>query len=569
VGSKKKTKNPPKKAKSSKKWLFIIVAIFLFFGIVSGGVFAFQYFYKGKIYPGIKVAGENLMGLTKEQAQDKLTQKLAGFDAKELKANANGKEFSQKLEDLQIQFDLEKTVEKAVSEGRNEKWYLNLKKQVLNLFGKQVDLDFGFSEPRLNQFVLDVATNVDEPAVNATFALKNGDLEITGVEKDGKVISKEELREKTLKSIGKFSFDTIEISRQKAEPELKAKEILEAKEDFLKYVQKPLVLKYSGGSITITTEKLALLINFKKKVDSQNLEATPDGDKIEKYLKTQEAKINQAPKNAVLGFVSGEIKVLEQDKDGVALDLEKTTWAVISALNEGSPEVVVKTKASKAQVRQDNIEELGITELLGQGKSDFRGSSTSRIQNIKVGAAKFHGALVAPGAEFSFDTILGPVDASTGFLPELVILKDKMTKQYGGGLCQVATTAFRAAFWIGVPITERKNHAFRVGHYDWPYGPGMDATIYPPHPDLKFKNDTGHYILIQTSISGNILTFDFYGAKDGRTVKMEGPVTLEKNADGSMKTTVSQLVYNPDGSLKRKSTFNSNYDSPSKYPKVQ
>ena len=220
-------------------------------------------------------------------------------------------------------------------------------------------------------------------------------------------------------------------------------------------------------------------------------------------------------------------------------------------------------------MREDNIAELGIVNLLGRGQSDFSGSSSSRKHNIKIGASKYHGVLVEPGETFSFNKYLGPVDETGGFLPELVIKPGKLVKEYGGGLCQVATTAFRAALYSGVPITERKNHAFAVNYYSWPFGgPGVDATIYPPHPDLRFKNDTGKYILIQTSISGNRLTYDFYGTKGSRRAEVENPQYVEQNPDGSSKTVFYRNIYKNDVLVER-DPFYSFYKPASEYPKVE
>jgi vancomycin resistance protein YoaR len=171
--------------------------------------------------------------------------------------------------------------------------------------------------------------------------------------------------------------------------------------------------------------------------------------------------------------------------------------------------------------------------------------------------------LIKPGEEFSFIKILGPVDESTGYLPELVIKVDKTIPEYGGGMCQVSTTCFRAALNSGLKITARTNHAYPVQYYA---PQGTDATVYIPNPDLRFLNDTPEYILIQTHIEGTQLTFDFYGTSDGRQTKIVGPTVTSRGAGGAMKTVLYQEVYDANENLLRKSEFKSSYDSPSKYP---
>jgi vancomycin resistance protein YoaR len=134
--------------------------------------------------------------------------------------------------------------------------------------------------------------------------------------------------------------------------------------------------------------------------------------------------------------------------------------------------------------------------------------------------------LVAPGETFSFNDVLGDVSAFTGYQKAYTIQNGKTVLGDGGGVCQVSTTLFRALLDAGLLITERHAHAYEVSYYSLDSPPGMDATVFGPTVDLKFKNDTGHYILIQSNanLDNYALTFELYGTKDGRTVSIMKPV---------------------------------------------
>jgi len=95
----------------------------------------------------------------------------------------------------------------------------------------------------------------------------------------------------------------------------------------------------------------------------------------------------------------------------------------------------------------------------------------------------------------------------------------------GGGVCQVSTTLFRAAFWTGLPIVERAPHGYRVAYYEQGAAAGLDATVFQPSPDLKFLNDTGAWLLVETSSDPRkaTVTFRLLGSKPDREVRMEGP----------------------------------------------
>jgi vancomycin resistance protein YoaR len=142
-----------------------------------------------------------------------------------------------------------------------------------------------------------------------------------------------------------------------------------------------------------------------------------------------------------------------------------------------------------------------------------------------------NGILIKPGEEFSFDKAVGDVSSLTGYKQAYVIQNGRTVLGDGGGVCQVSTTFFRAILDAGYPITERNPHAYRVHYYEEDSGPGIDAAIYTPTVDLKFKNDSGHYLLVQSYIDTEEmrLTFELYGTKDGREVTIGKPVILSQS----------------------------------------
>ncbi len=237
--------------------------------------------------------------------------------------------------------------------------------------------------------------------------------------------------------------------------------------------------------------------------------------------------------------------------DGIELDLETSAELISYAIQTGSDQVTLAIKKTPAQVvvEDEELKKVGIKEIIAVGRSDFYPSSRKRIQNIMAGANRFNGFLVHPGEEFSFNTQLGLVDGTTGYAQEYVILGPKVVKEYGGGLCQVSSTAYRGVMLAGFEITERHHHSFAVSHYK-PYG--SDATIYQGVKDFRFKNDTDTSILIQTRRGGkrnSELFFHYYGTKPGRDVKIFGPKIYKRRNALPAKVTYSSSV--PAGSSRK------------------
>ena len=303
----------------------------------------------------------------------------------------------------------------------------------------------------------------------------------------------------------------------------------------------------------------------KHKIKKKSL-ASVKKEKISSFLESLGERINQNPIDAKFKIENNKVTTFSLSHNGFKLNTEKSVEIIAKALLKNDANVQninLAYEILRPEISSENVNQLGINALIGKGTSDFRGSTKSRVHNIKIASARFNGTLIKPKEEFSFIDTLGEVNKKNGYLPELVIKHNKTEPAFGGGICQVSTTVFRAAIYSGLKITARRPHAYPV-HY---YNPqGLDATVYIPRPDLRFINNTPGYILIQTEIKGTKLAFYFYGIDDGRKIETIGPKIIQRNSDGSMKTTFTQKVYDAKKSLIINDVFNSNYDSPNKYP---
>ena len=219
---------------------------------------------------------------------------------------------------------------------------------------------------------------------------------------------------------------------------------------------------------------------------------------------------------------SGAITFSGVGLTGRSLNVELATTLTIQALDAGISDVrlPVNVLQPKVTVTDADLLAQGIKEVVTVGESNFDNSPANRRHNIAVGLAKFNGHFIPQGSVFSFVETLGPVTGATGYKKELVIKGNRTEPDYGGGLCQVSSTAYRGAWEFGFPITQRINHSYVVNHYA-PYG--TDATVYPPSVDIKFKNDSPGALLMQTFSIGDLAYFVYYGTKDSRKSEVIGP----------------------------------------------
>ncbi len=239
------------------------------------------------------------------------------------------------------------------------------------------------------------------------------------------------------------------------------------------------------------------------------------------------------PVDAIFTYQNNHVTAFQASSNGQDIDIAhvqlQMQQEIPFILASGKPQhitIPITLKTLYPKISTQSANKLGIKELIGMGTSLFQGSIAGRIYNVELAARRISGTLVAPGDTFSFDQTLGDVSSFTGYQQAYVIQNGKTVLGDGGGVCQVSTTLFRAALHAGLPIVERHAHAYRVEYYEEDGPPGIDATVYVPTVDLKFKNDTGHYILIQSVVDPSILrlTFYIYGVSDGRKATLTTPV---------------------------------------------
>lgn len=194
--------------------------------------------------------------------------------------------------------------------------------------------------------------------------------------------------------------------------------------------------------------------------------------------------------------------------DRFKLDPEAARAALLAAVKDPAMKPAqAKVLSQTAPERDLNFFiSRGITGHLGTGNTNYTGSSKARMTNIHVGASRFKDRLFE-GGTFSFNQFLGPINRAAGFVDGLVIAGDRTEEGLGGGICQVSTTVFRSLYRAGLPVLERSPHSYQVGYYK---PQGLDAAIYQPTLDLKFKNDTGGAIWFQTDWNDATGEFNVY-----------------------------------------------------------
>jgi len=478
--------------------------LFLFSAVVALAFFNFGAD-NGKIAKNVYVENINISNLNKSEAENLLKLHSEELLNTSFKIVVGDFSKSTNLKSIGVEINLPETINSAYDIGRVGAWYKKIYNKFWSFFKKEnLELKYSINKEVLGQKMLEYFPTLEMPAQNATLIYDIQKNSFTPQKESvGRVVDKNPIILAIVNSVINLQVDDIYTNTVTDYPQIKLNGISQAQTRAQEIISSApyLLILENDEIVPLENQTLASFVQFipdQSSRDQLNLEISTST--ITTFLNTVGVGFNRSIIDAVLVVENNKVAAFNLPQEGRSIVIDQSVNSIKEALGSHQKEIKIYFIYQKPQIDEAKIKEYGLTAKLGQGMSNFFGSSESRKFNISLGTSKFNGLLIKPGEEFSFDKILGDVDKEHGWKAELVIKNGGVSPDYGGGLCQVSTTMFRAAVNAGLQITERYPHAFPVRYYD---PQGFDATIYPPSPDLKFINNTPNYIMIQTRIEGN------------------------------------------------------------------
>lgn len=528
-------------------WLFFLLTIGALVLAAVGVLAAYQFSYAERIYPGVQVAGISLRGATLSDATVIIADELTPYPGTAVTLYYGERTWLLSPGDLGVAIDARATASAAYAVGRQS---LTGASGVSGLSGLARDLasqwqalrvgtvvspTLRFDESRLAFTLRRITQEVDLPPREGSLAISG--LEVSAVPgENGRRVNAEATRRALIAAVKAGGAATVELVVEERRPSITS--VQEAADRARGLLKRRFTLIADGleGAKRFAVDPAALRqwLSFVPVTGTDGtveLSVQLYREPIRSLVQQIGAEIDRRPYDALLDFdpKNGEIVVLRSSQPGQQLDVETSLGIIEAAVMadpaaqsaeiSGSQEITLPVQILPPKVDSSKIAEMGIVEQVSEGTTYFKGSSAERVHNIVNAADKLRGAVVPPGEQFSFYAWVGDVSTANGFVDSLIIVGDRTEVGVGGGVCQVSTTVFRAAFWGGFPVVERYPHSYVVSWYG---EPGMDASIYTPTADFRFLNDSGHYILIQPEIDlkRGRLTFHIYGSST-RTVEAE------------------------------------------------
>lgn len=517
-------------------------------------VLGFQLWYGGRIYPGVKVGGVDVGGLTPQAAAIELTSQINFPQHGRIVLQEGQKTWMVTPAEMGLYLDPENSAARAYQLGRDGGLGKRLDEQFTSWSsGSYLAPAMIFDQRAAYTYLANLAKEIDTPVMEAGLGVEGTEVIVRSGQR-GRSVDMDATLQAISQQITLMQDGVVPIVVKETAPVIL--DATEQAEKARQILSQPLTLalpdgESGAGPWVFDQQTLAAMLNIERRSSADGAEYAVglNSEMLVTFLSNLAPELQRYPQNARFIFNDDTLKldVLEPSVRGRTLDVEATLKAVREKTDNGEHTVPLVFQYQEPQVSdQKTGEELGITELVHAETSYFYGSSADRVQNITTAASRFHGLLVAPGETFSMATALGDISLDNGYAEALIIVGGQTVQGVGGGVCQVSTTLFRAAFFGGYPILERHSHAYRVGYYEKISGnrrdsnlAGMDATVFVPLVDFKFRNDTPYYLLMETYVnpSNSSITWKFYSTGDGRTVEWNttGPVNTVEAPEAEYK----------------------------------
>src|SRR5436190_4579848 len=475
-----------------------------------------------------RIAGVDVGGLTPANARRLLEQRSERLAGVPVIVTAGERRFRVTPRQLGIRVDWASAVANAHHQGDGFGFVRGYRRLELELFPQDVVPQTKAYDAGLNYELGLLAKAVDRPHREARLVRRG--LHITiAAGATGRTLDRAAARHTIVGALASLSRAPTALPVRLDVPRVTVASLTESQRTASRIISAPVTLTVGPTRFRLPRWRLAKLLDL--------LTMRLTGPAADAYFTRLEKTVDTPPKDADFAAAAdGSVRVVAA-KAGLALNVPQSAARILAAASRAQNRVarlsltVSQPSRSTAEARA-----MGITGTVGTYET-FYGGIANRIHNVQLVAHLVDHKFIAPGATFSFNGTTGERSAAKGFLEAPVIVNGELQTGLGGGVCQVSTTVFNAAYEAGLPITARTNHALYISHYPL----GRDATVDYPSVDLKFVNDTGHWLLLRTFVGSSSLVVGLYETPqhrrvvtDGEPLRVVSPPPVEKTADPAL-----------------------------------
>lgn len=515
----------PAERRHSHTLLIAFLSVVGFIVLVAAAALAsYQIVYGQRIPLGIQILDMDIGGLDEAGAKQLLSDNLGAYVRTPLSLRYQGRELKAPPGELGASFNVDGSVAQAFKLGQQGGIIEKVQNQASYLQQPQrLSLISVFNDVAFQGGVARLARELEQQPQDATIKLVGTEVVLTP-SRPGYQIDRATLQKRLAESFATLSSARIDVPVLPVPPRVREDELAPAQKQMEGMLAGAVTVKYGNKKWTLDRAALAAMVSFQQTKDASGklkAQAVLATDKAEAWAKGIAKDVEQEPQEIRLAWNGGKLAVTSPGRPGLSVDAVKFGAALNVTLGKADRTIDLPVAAVQPPGAGDPST-LGIKERIAQSSTNYSGSIPERAHNIALGSRRVNGKIVPPGGVFSMNDTVGDVSENSGYQLGFAIVGQDTVPDFGGGICQVVTTVFKAAFAAGFPVVERTNHLYVIDHYIPVLG--VEATIYQPGVDMKFKNDTDKYILIEAGADGNNVYVNIYGTRPDREVVIEQPI---------------------------------------------
>ncbi|HZR96029.1 MAG TPA: VanW family protein [Gaiellaceae bacterium] len=565
--------------------LLSLVAVATVLGLVFAGS-------PTKLANGVTIDGVDVGGLEAADARRLLQRRSEELARRPVVFEAGGRRFAIRPVELGVEPNWDAAVRAAQRQGDGFGPLRGFRRLDVQVFGADVAPPVTVLTGALRYELELIGRKVNRPPRDAALVRTGRGFAVVPA-RPGRVVDTREAERTVVRALATLDRAGVRVPLplRVQQPRVRAPQLARALRQARLAVSAPVRLRLGKTYWKLTPKKLAPLLELPR---DGTTSLAVGGPAAEAWLARLGRRVGRPAEDATFAVDGSHVTVVPA-RPGYALDARGTSHALLAAALRRTPSArlaVLPVREAQPKLTTQAARAMHIRDVVGTYTTLY-GGIANRIHNVQLVAHLVDDKLIAPGETFSFNKTTGERNAAKGFLEAPVIVNGELTTGLGGGVCQVSTTVFNAAFEAGLKITERTNHALYISHYPQ----GRDATVDYPSLDLKFVNDTGHWLLLRTFVSSSSLTVSLYGTSVHRRVESttaplvaHGAPPVQKTIDASlrpgekvvddpgvpaMSTSVTRDVYTSAGRLLYHDVWYSSYRAepklvrlgPAKHPK--
>jgi vancomycin resistance protein YoaR len=495
--------------------------------------------YAERIFPAVAVADVPVGGMPIPLAAAALSERANAIESSPITFTRGDRSWTATLRDIGVMVDEQEALARAVRYGRESSAFHRLRAVAAVAWsGEQLAMPIALDHEQLNRWFDEIDRGLGTPPRDAAVEIQGSNVVIVP-EVDGEVVERDLARAEVESQLLNLRPIEAELPIHTKIARVRAVDLEPARELLLRAMSNPVQVTSAGGLWTLPAPEIARFVRQDVVPGEGGAPAVHLGLDREKLAAWLDERLGTAvekePVDAEVGWNGERLVSVTPSVDGVRLDAAALAEQIEGRFFGNGGTIEAPVTHVKPTIDSANLDKLGITTFLGSGQSNYAGSSDGRSTNVAVGAGLLNGTLIPPWGEFSFNEAIGWIDEDKGFVEAQVIDGEKIGQDIGGGICQVSTTVFRAAYLAGLPITEWWPHRFRIGFYEYDgWDPGLDASILQPTEDpstwadFKFENPSSSWMLVESWTDGVNVVVNIYGADLGYDVESTGPTWGDK-----------------------------------------